>query len=266
MPTTYPVVAMKTKKGKTKNTMVIPAAAVAKQETVKQIAKTEAKKAISRANENKQVGWQVESNTQHNSAISSADCYPLVQQIGTGTTATRRQGDRITPKSLVVRGVLSWNADDCNTSQNIYARIIIASQKNIKTGSAVAGGGVDAARLLKPSLDSAPETQFAGATMDLNTPINKELFRVYMDKIVKLTVSVVTGGGREAMPLYSARWTKVFKKLPSSFTYDAGNGDWANNFAPFVAVGYAYSDGSSPDTTTTKLIHNVLSVLDYEDA
>jgi len=115
-------------------------------------------------------------------------------------------------------------------------------------------------------LVATPEIPFSGNTMDLNTPINTELFRVYMDKTVKLTASLVTGGGREAMPLYSARWSKLIKTMPTSFTYDAGNGDWANNFAPFLAIGYAYSDGSTPDTVTTKLVSNVLSVLDYEDS
>jgi len=237
MPTTYPVVAVRTKKGKTKTSMTLPASFL--KAPTKAAVKAEVNRAISRRLENKQVGWAVELNTQHNSAISSADCYPLVQQIGQGTIATRREGDRISPRFLKVRGVLSWNADDCNTTQNIYARIVIASQKNIKTGAAVAGGGVDASRLLKPSLDATPETQFAGNTMDLNTPINTELFRVYMDKVVKLTVSLVSAGGREAMPMYSARWSKTFKKshLPASLTYDSGNGDWANNFAPFVAMG-----------------------------
>lgn len=228
--------------------------------------KTEVKRAIARDTENKQIGWAVELDTQHNSGITSADCYPLVQQISQGTTAQSRLGDRVKPKSLKVRGVLSFNPDDCTTSQNIYARVVILAQKNIKVGSSVAGGGVDANRLLKPSLVATPESQFAGNTMDLNTPINTELFRVYMDKTIKLTTSVVSGGGREAMPLYSARWSKIIKQLPASFTYDMGNGDWANNFAPFVAVGYAYSDSTAPDTITTKLVHNVLSVLDYEDA
>lgn len=228
--------------------------------------KTEVKRAIARDTENKQIGWAVELDTQHNSGITSADCYPLVQQISQGTTAQSRVGDRVKPKSLKIRGVLSFNPDDCTTSQNIYARVLILAQKNIKVGSSVAGGGVDANRLLKPSLVATPESQFAGNTMDLNTPINTELFRVYMDKTIKLTTSVVSGGGWEAMPLYSARWSKIIKQLPASFTYDMGNGDWANNFAPFVAVGYAYSDSTAPDVLTTKLVHNVLSVLDYEDA
>lgn len=259
-----PITTKKGRKGKVIRSMALPAGYLS-QPTKSAVTKI-VKAQIAREAENKQIGWAVELDTQHNSAISSADCYPLVQQISQGITAQSRVGDRLKPKSLKVRGVLSFNADDCNISQNIYARVVILAQKNIKVGSAVSGGGVDANRLLKPSLVGTPETQFAGNTMDLNTPINTELFRVYMDKTIKFAVSVVTGGGREAMPLYSARWSKTFKQLPASFTYDQGNGDWANNFAPFVAVGYAYSDGTAPDTVTTKLIHNVLSVLDYEDA
>lgn len=250
----------KNSKGVMKKTMTLPASFM--KTAVTKIVKTQ----IARATENKQIGWQVESNTQHNSPIGAADCVPLVQEITNGVTAQARVGDRVKPKSLKVRGILSFNPDDCNTSQNIYARVLILAQKNIKTGQAVSAGGVDTGRLLKPSLVGAPETAFAGATMDLNTPVNTELFRVYMDKVIKFTVSTVSGGGREAMPLYSARWSKVFKQLPASFTYDQGNGDWANNFAPFLAIGYAYSDGTAPDTITTKLISNVLSVLDYEDA
>jgi len=221
---------------------------------------------IARNAENKQIGWTTELNVQHNSGITSGDCVPLVQQIRTGATAQNRIGDRVKPKSLRVKGVLSFNADDCSTSQNIYARVLILAQKNIKTGAAVAAGGVDTSRLLKTSIDGLPESAFAGNTIDLTTPVNTELFRVYMDKTVKFAVSVVTGGGREAMPMYSARWAKTFKALPASLTYDQGNGDWANNFAPFLAIGYAYSDGTAPDTITTKLISNVLSVFDYEDA
>lgn len=235
-------------------------------ETMAMAVKKIVKAQIAREAENKQIGWAAELDTQHNSGITSADCYPLVQQISQGITAQSRVGDRVKPKSLKVRGIVSFNSDDCNTSQNVYVRVLILAQKNIKTGQAVASGGVDTGRLLKPSLVATPESSFAGNTFDLLTPVNTELFRVYMDKIIKLAPANVAGGGKEAMPMYSARWSKTFKQLPSSFTYDLGNGDWANNFAPFVALGYAYPDGTAPDTITTKLIHSVLSVLDYEDA
>lgn len=220
---------------------------------------------IARETENKQVGWVVEQNVQHNSPIGAADCVPLVQQIGSGTTAQRRIGDRVKPKSLTVRGVLSFQGEN-PTSQNIYARVMLLTQKNIKVGSGVAAGGVDVGHLLKTSLAALPESGFGGSTIDLTTPINTELFRVYMDKIIKFAPSNTAAGGVEGQPMYSARWSKKFKQLPASLTYDSGNGDWANNFAPFVAIGYAYSDGTLPDVVSTKLISNILSVLDYEDA
>lgn len=221
---------------------------------------------IARQSENKAVGWNVEANVQHNSAISSGDCEPLVQQIVAGTSAQQRIGDRIKPKSLKVKGVVSFNSDDCTTSQNIYVRVVIASQKNIKVGSDVAGGSVDALRLLRPALAGSDMVQFTGTTEQLNYPINKELFRVYYDRTFKLSSGVVTGGSVETQPLYSKRWSYRFKQLPSALTYDDGNGDWANNFAPFVAIGYAFSDGSSPDTLTTRIISNTYSLLEYEDA
>lgn len=221
---------------------------------------------IARQSENKAIGWNVEANVQHNSAIGAADCEPLVQQIAQGTTSQTRQGDRVKPKSLKVSGVVSFNNDDCTTSQNIYVRVVIAAQKNIKVGNDVAAGSVDTAHLLRPALAGGAEVAFSGTTMNLNYPINRDLFRVYYDRTFKLASGVVTGGSVETQPLYSKRWSYRFKQLPASLTYDAGNGDWANNFAPFVAIGYAFSDGSSPDTVTTRIISNTYSLLEFEDA
>lgn len=230
---------------------------------------------LARNLENKQVGWQVESNVQHNSAISGADCEPIVGQIvpidsATGNTSTQRQGDRISPKSLVVKGVLSYQPDTCTTSQPVYARIVIASQKSIKVGSQVLASAIDANRLLRPGLAGTgnDQVQFTGATMDLNYPINKDLFHVYMDKIVRLNTGIPSSGGYgdSPFPNYCTRWSYKFKKMPTALTFDEGNGDWPNNFAPFVAIGYAFSDGTAPDVVTTKLISNVFSVMQFEDA
>lgn len=228
---------------------------------------------IARNLENKLVGWPVELNVQHNRSIGAADCYPLVQEIvpidsAVGNTSQQRMGDRIKPKSLKVKGVVSYTPDTCNTAQNVYVRIIIASQKSIKVGSQVQAGNVAANQLLRPGyqglgLDQVP---FSGSTIDLNAPINKDLFRVYMDKTIKLSPSNVSAGGREAMPQYSARWSHTFKQLPSTLTYDEAHGDWANNFAPFVALGYAFPDGTLDALTYTRIIHNVSSFLEFEDA
>jgi len=250
------------KKSVVKITKTIPVRPM--KSTTKAQVLTEVRRMIARQSENKMIGWNVEANVQHNSAIGAADCEPLVQQISAGTSAQQRIGDRVKPKSLKVHGVVSFNADDCTTSQNIYCRVVILAQKNIKVGSDVLGGSVDTARLLRPALAGGDQTAFSGTTMDLNYPINKDLFHVYMDKVVrfKQTKSLT----QDAWVDNSHRWSYTFKSLPSSFTFDEGNGNWPNNFAPFIAVGYAYSDGTAPDTTSTRLKTNIYSALTFEDA
>lgn len=228
---------------------------------------------LARTAENKLVGNAVESNVSHNSAISGADCEPIIPQIrpvnvdNTTSTSMLRIGDKITPKTLRVKGILSFKPDTANTQQSLYARVIIASQKSIKVGSQVLAGSVDANRLLRPNLvPGSEQVPFDGTTETLNFPINTEAFRVYYDKTIKLNSGLATAITAEsAYPNYSARWSYTFKQLPASLTFDEGNGDWPNNFAPFLAIGYAYSDGTSPDVLTTRFISNVTSFLEFED-
>lgn len=227
---------------------------------------------IDRNTEEKMAGSLVELNVDHNSPIGSADCQPIVREIrpvdtAAGNTSCQRIGDRIKPKSLKVSGVLSINPEQGTAQQgDIYARVIIASQKDIKVGQVVDGGGVDVGSLLRPALDGVGQDQvaFTGLTQDLLHPINLNKFKVYYDKTFKFSMTKTLS--QDTWDNYSKRWSYTFKELPASFTFDEGNGNWVNNFAPFVAIGYAYSDGTAPDTLQTKLISNTYSILKFEDA
>lgn len=224
--------------------------------------KSVVKRAIARSSENKAAGFRVENSVQHNSAIGTADCLPLIGQIRQGQTAETRLGDRITPKRLRVRGVLGISPDQQSNTKSLYVRVMILAQKNIKVGSAI-GASVDTAHLLKSSVDGTAEIAYSGSTFNINDPINTDLFRVYMDKTVKLSPATNTTVQNEKG---YARWSYTFKSLPASLTFDEGNGDWANNFAPFFAVGYAYADGTVPDTVATRLTSTTQSILTFEDA
>ena len=99
---------------------------------------------IAQKAENKLIGTQVEANVLHNSAISSADCEPVIMEVSpidstVGSTAQQRIGDRISPKSLKVRGLLSLNFGTTPpvSRADIYARVIIATQKDVRTGAQV---------------------------------------------------------------------------------------------------------------------------------
>lgn len=221
------------------------------------------------------VGNAVEYNVNHNSPIGSGDCEPLIPQIiplnDAGSTALEssalRLGDRLKPKSLKVKGIVSLNIDGVPPLQrDIYVRVLILTQKGLTNGGAVLAGGVDTAHLLKTGYATTTQNQvnFSGNTMDLSYPVNTDKFRVYMDKRIRLSACAPTGV--EAIQRYSATWSYRFKKLPASLTFDEGTGDWANNFAPFVCVGYAYSDGTAPDVVATYVKSNIYSHFEFEDA
>jgi len=226
------------------------------------------KSAIAKNSENKVIGWTPENNTYHNSGITPADCVPLMGKILQGTESYERLGDRITPKRLTIRGVISMRDVAFNTSQNLFARIVIATQKTIKQGVQIGGGLVATGQLLKPNLPTSPQVSFSGNAIEFNYPINTDLFRVYMDKIVKLSPVYTLSPNTSGCPTPSTtfRWSYTFKSLPSSMSFDDAVPDWVNNFAPFLAIGYGYADGSAPDTLAQKLVSFNCSQLSYEDA
>lgn len=225
--------------------------------------------------ENKTVGWDVESLTPHNSPIGSGDCYGLVQTIfpvgstaaNTGDSSQQRIGDRIKPKSLTVRGIVSFRQDVLPDARPVIVRVLILAQKDIKVTSGLSSAAADV--LLHPGGNAAnsDETPFNGNVRDLLYPVNKNKFRVYMDKQLMLCSGDLAGSqSHEQLPNFFKKFKYSFKDLPGSLTYDASSGNYANNFAPFIAIGYAYADGSAPDQVATKVQATVHSQLTFEDA
>jgi len=224
---------------------------------------TIAKRAVARAIPNKVVGFVLENQVNHNSALLGADMNAVIQQITVGADQWNREGNRIKPKSLVVRGVLSQKPDYPDT-QALYVRVVIAQQKSVRSVSNF--NTLDPQHLLKPNLGAGPqEIPFSGNHIELNYPINRDMFRVYMDKIILLTPTESAAAG-DPRTGSTKRWSYRFKQLPSSLTFDQGGGDFPNNFAPFCAIGYAYANGTAPDTLTTRVTHSVFSQLSFEDA
>jgi len=219
------------------------------------------KRMLHRNVENKEIGFRVENGVAHNSAISNADLRPIVPQIAAGTDGSTRIGDRIKPLSLTVRGIVSMyeNPD----TKPLYVRVMILSQKDVKVGSKI-GTDTDPAHLLRPAFPGTGEVPFIGNRAELNYPVNDNKFKVHYDKQFLLTPTAVAAG----VPAIGSqfKFAKTLKTLPSNLTYDEGNGDWANNFAPFFAIGYAYADGTAPDVTTLRISTEVYSRLTFEDA
>jgi len=219
------------------------------------------RKMLNQNTENKEVGWRIQPNVSHNSGITNADLVPIVPEIASGTDGSSRLGDRVKPTSLVVKGVVS--VDENPDIRPFYVRIIMASQKDVKVGSAV-GTSTDPAHLLRTAIPGASEIAFQGNREELNYYVNDNKFRVYYDKQFLVTPSTVASGQPQKGSQF--KFSKTFKSLPAHFSFDEGNGNWVNNFAPFFAIGYAYADGGAPDTVTTRISCEAYARLSYEDA
>jgi len=213
--------------------------------------------------ENKTRGFTVEEDVVHNGPISDADVVTLLQSVPEGDASNQRHGDRIKPRSLVVSGCIGLNPDYNPNNKPMIVQVMILAAKDKKTNSLVTAG-VGMADLLKPNIGGTEQVNWDGTTFRSNFPINKEKFRVYYAKQFKLCPGSLAGGTRE---FDFIKWGYTFdsSNMPASLTFDEGNGDDANNFAPFLVTGWCYTDGSAPDVTP-RLVSNTFSQLSYEDA
>lgn len=223
------------------------------------------RKMIGKEVENKEIGNNIEILVDHNSAISNPDLSPVIPEIPSGITGQTRLGDRIKPKSLVVRGIISVRPSEAISAINkaLLVRVIIASQKDVKVGSQV-GSATDTAHLLKAAVTGADEIPFNGNRNELLYPLNDNKFKRYFDKTFLIAPCAVAGVEQQPRSYFSFQY--VFKKLPAHLSFDDGNGNWANNFAPFFCLGYAYADGTAPDVANLRVSSDVYSHLTYEDA
>lgn len=239
------------------------------------IAKSVAKRVVRKEAEDKFVSTQ--GAVLFNSRISSSsECYPLLPQIPQGTDDWQRIGDKVRGKYLYVKGYVQldqYYLDNTTGTQYIppfTIRVLCLSQKNVKVGSEVSSR-IDVAHLLKDNIGTGDARPYDGNVLDNLAPINKDLFKVHMDKKIKfswvargdLTVSGDTGYG---VGQERTKYFKVRIKLPATLTFDNGNGSWPNNFAPFLCVGAVNDDGTGKYITGTPFRVGWLSTAYFEDA
>jgi len=225
-----------------------------------------AKKAMLTEAETKEVTRNVETNVPHNSAITGADFIPLIPTVNQGTDDFQRIGDVIRPTRMVVKGLIAANRTYTNTNQVLLVRVVIVSPKaSVSAAVTVPLLNTFAGELLQPNLSTGTQVQaFNGQQPELLYPINRDAFHVHMDKIFRIAPSAPDRACEENPGEY-VMWKKSVK-LPKKLTYDTGV-NTPNNFCPIYALGYAYADGTGPDTLAiTKIISNVTCRLSFKDA
>lgn len=232
-----------------------------------------AKRVVNRNEETKHVGVNAV-NAAFNSSISAAsECYPVIPTVAEGDNGCTRDGNRIKPKYLLVRGHLQY---DEGAQGNFFppstVRIMILSQKNIKVGSDVSNRA-DVTHLLKDNIGTDVARAYTGTMFDNLAPINTDLFKVHMDRKFRMLPQLYTGLGNSSdtntKTLSGTQKTYYFTKkikCPASLYFDDGNGNWPNNFAPFVCMGGVCDDNAGAFSVTTPYRLTVQSVLYFTDA
>lgn len=223
-----------------------------------------------RGTEVKHVGQNVV-DARFNSTISSAsECYRILPDVTEGVAGHQRIGDKIRPKYLVVKGKLMYDVGIAGTEiPPSTCRLLILTQKDIKASNMVAAEA-DVDHLLKDNIGTDVARAYSGTNFDNLAPINKDLFTVHMDRKIKMRAQFERALGTPTDPIlgYATQrayyWTARIR-CPSTLTFDDGNINTPNNFAPFFCMGSVTDDNSGPWTANTPYRVTVQSELYYTD-
>lgn len=234
------------------------------------------KRALVRTAETKYVSAQYDLS--FNSTVgSSGECYPLCPTVSQGVDDYQRLGDKIRGKYLIIRGKVQYNNSFLDTAGTQFippstCRVMILSQNNIKVSSDVSSRA-DVAHLLKDNVGTGTARPYSGGQYDNLAPINKDLFRVHLDKKVKLNwinhqVVLTDTGVSISHDVGNDRTKYFYCKIPinRNMKFDDGTGNYPNSFAPFLCFGAVCDDGAAPWTASTPFHVSFTSTLYFTDA
>jgi len=215
--------------------------------------------------EDKQIIFPMEVSVYHNSTITPGDLDAMLPIVSPGVGDFQRVGVRISPKSLVVRGTIYLAERDMDVNHPIEVRLLGFTQNDIRNCGSVAS--INTGNLLRGY--SGATTDYDGTIQHQILPMNNKLFKKIFDKKIKLSEQIsspsLLGTDNPADVRTSAYHYSFKVKCPKVLKYD-GTDNYPNNFAPFMAVGYCYLDGTLPDSVSANVYNDSHCHLIYEDA
>lgn len=207
---------------------------------------------------------------QFNAGIANGTNYALIPPISQGVNVGQRNGNKISPKRLVVDFWL--NATNYDSSVDMIARLFILESLNIRDQTQI--NTIDMQSMLDYGQAQGP---FEGYTTQLSAPLNRDEFKVYVNKMFKINktqgqgptlVNAYTGAVTAPQPNVIQHY-RVVLKCPKVLHYSGGANTFPDGWAPFFNCGYcipASFPTDAPDTTVTRLQVNWTSTLYYTDA
>jgi len=232
------------------------------------VTKSQLHRAISRTEESKMVCVE-QAWTAYNSPISAnTEMSNVLPPVPVGATASERIGDTIRPTRLVIKGVLTYNADAISNANLLISRMFLFQQKGIRDNNNKSGVSTNLLQF------GATNRTFNGDLLDITRDKNTDLFTFFADKRhtflkpIGLSNSGIASGMSEANKSLVQYFTITLtqKHLPAGLKYSGSGQTYPSNFLPLLALGYAYAQNNTPDAAVTQIGLSYTSTLHYKDA
>lgn len=216
-----------------------------------------------------------------NSGISGAsDMLQVIPNQTKGTNSGDRIGDVINVNKYTISGYVRLGLKTQSGTffnepklSNVICRLFVLSMKsNVSYNAAIGQPGI-LTSLLKKGLTTS---SFTGVLSDVMAPVNTDVFTVHHDQSFYLTQDYnflpTTGTYANSSVAIDVRDSIKFFKIKmktksKKWRYDSVNGEvLPMNYGPFMCLGYAYLDGSAPDSLSTQVQMFYQAEVLYEDA
>lgn len=182
---------------------------------------------------------------------------PLLPSIAQGDTDNQREGNKVFPRRLRVAITVAYLRSPSTPiqSNSILYRILAVSDKKFNH-IPIALNQTDASHLLD---SGTGEHAYLARIEDYLAPVNSECYKVHKDIRGKISF------GTDEVNMYNT-YTHVFTiNCPKVLSYN-DNQTFPTNFAPMLAVGYSFADGTIPTDQFNPMNVTLQTTLYYEDA
>jgi len=207
-----------------------------------------------------------------NSGINAlSDLQRLLPNMAQGTAVNQRVGDRVKMMTHSIQGyfrIVPQTTAGAFKFGNVGVRMMVLSLKSCANYNTIDNDPFIATKLAGLLRKGGTTVGFGGLISDLQAPINRDLYTVHSDKVFHIKQDyVMTAVGTTTQD--TLRMFKINLKVKNKdlkYSDDVDSALTPTNYAPFLAIGYSYMDGSTADTLATNLQLFFESRVTFEDA
>lgn len=200
--------------------------------------------------------------------------HTVIPNIAIGTERNDRIGAKLKLNSINIKGRIDIPADDNPLLGNddraqIYVRMFVLSVKqNDLLNDITANWNADYNALFYKN--NANPSAPAGTYLDMLSSVNREVFTVHYDKVIKLDRNLgyfpdptSTSGASTQKPI-SKEFNFNMKVKNKILNYAGPTSTQPQNFQPFVCCLFAYGNGAVPSTSAVPFIE-YMSKLSFKE-